>query len=56
MSAYKAMDSEMRWCNKCKGQTYHRCDLYESSDGAHEDLRLTCEECGNIIWIEGSDY
>ena len=41
-------------CWKCKSNEIIY-SLYESSDGAYEDLHYKCE-CGNDWWVESSDY
>jgi DNA-directed RNA polymerase subunit M/transcription elongation factor TFIIS len=42
-------------CQKCgSDDTWYY--IWESSDGAHEDVRYKCDGCGRQWWIEGSDY
>lgn len=43
-----------RKCRKCGGGpvTYK---LWESSDGAYEDEKYTCQACGHYWWVEGID-
>jgi len=42
-------------CQKCKSKNVS-FRYWESSDEAHEDTKYACNECGNIWWVEGSDY
>ena len=43
-----------RACRKC-GKTNVRCQLWESSDGAYEDEKYTCQDCGHVWWVDGID-
>lgn len=40
-------------CPKCKGRDVTH-QLWESSDGGHEDSRYQCA-CGHVWWIDGID-
>lgn len=42
-------------CPKCKAMDIYY-QLWESSDGAHEDAKYTCHSCGYVFWIDGTDY
>lgn len=44
-------------CPKCFNQSIV-VDVWESSDGAHEDERASCsnELCDYVEWFDGSDY
>lgn len=44
-------------CPKCNQETLE-CEIWESSDEAHEDEKQTCKTpgCGYQRWVEGSDY
>ncbi len=48
-------DKLVDWpCKRCKyPQTEQR--LWESSDGAYEDYKFTCPNCGHSWWEEGAD-
>lgn len=41
-------------CRKCGGHnvTYR---IWESSDGAYEDYKYTCADCGHVWWVDGID-
>lgn len=41
-------------CRSCKGQNV-TCRTWESSDGAYEDYRYDCADCGFFWWIDGID-
>jgi hypothetical protein len=41
-------------CRKCKG-TNVKCQRWESSDGAYEDWKYVCDDCGRVWWVEGAD-
>lgn len=41
-------------CRKCRSTNVHY-RLWESSDGAFEDYKYECLDCGHIWWIEGID-
>lgn len=41
---------------KCKcGSTNIRFQIWESSDGAYEDINYHCDDCGNDWWVDGCD-
>jgi len=42
-----------RPCPKCQGELVY--DVWESSDGGHEDLQFHCKTCGHSFWIDGID-
>ena len=43
-------------CHKC-GQPTAKCETWESSDGAYEDYKYTCQSpaCGYVWWVDGID-
>ena len=41
-------------CPECSLHTV-RYRVWESSDGAYEDEKYECENCGHIWWVEGPD-
>lgn len=43
------------WCERCKQSRSHRLQVWESSDGAYEDEKYTCLECGRVHWVDGCD-
>lgn len=42
-------------CSKCNSNEV-QYSIYESSDGAHEDIHYRCNNCNRDWWIEGPDY
>lgn len=44
-----------RKCTKCGHTGQVTCSVHESSDGAYEDWRYTCQACGHVWWIDGID-
>lgn len=42
-------------CLGCGHTTMHRCQRWDSKDGAYEDYKHTCLECGYVEWMEGID-
>lgn len=44
-------DTECRVCHK---QTV-KYQVWESSDGAYDDYKFTCMNCGASWWIDGCD-
>lgn len=46
-----------RYCGyaTCQRVTQHRCELWESHDGAFEDEKFTCLNCGLVEWVDGID-
>lgn len=41
-------------CPKCRSnRVYFR--MWESSDGAYDDIHYECEECKHNWWVEGID-
>ena len=40
-------------CPQCGGPV--RLRHWESTDGAYEDEKLTCTQCGKSWWVEGPD-
>lgn len=47
--------SVQRCRGKCARLTDHKCQTWESNDGAYEDYKFTCLECSNVFWIDGID-
>jgi hypothetical protein len=43
-----------RPCRKCNGHNV-KFRIWESSDGAYEDYRYSCPDCGAIWWVDGID-
>lgn len=43
-----------RICAKCHRRTV-RVQLWESRDGAYEDEKFTCTNCGHVYWVDGID-
>jgi hypothetical protein len=41
-------------CRKC-GKQGCEWRVWESSDGAHEDVQYRCTVCGHDWWVEGID-
>lgn len=41
-------------CGQC-GSHQVKCQTWESSDGAYEDYKFTCEDCGHVWWVDGID-
>lgn len=41
-------------CRKCEGGRV-RVKTIESSCGAYDDDRYTCEDCGHFWWVDGAD-
>jgi len=41
-------------CRKCKSENV-TCKTWESSDGAYEDYKYTCQDCGHVWWVDGID-
>lgn len=41
-------------CPKCGSSEYY-WRIYESSDGAHEDVQYGCRNCRYARWIDGID-
>jgi hypothetical protein len=42
-------------CRKCDStNVVYR--IWESSDGAYEDINYHCLDCGYGWWVDGSDY
>jgi hypothetical protein len=41
-------------CRKC-GKTEVTYQIWESSDGAYEDCRYTCQACRTVWWVDGID-
>jgi hypothetical protein len=44
-----------RWCGRCLQSTSHKLQVWESTDGAYEDEKYTCLECGRVHWVDGID-
>jgi len=40
-------------CRKCGGHVKYR--VWESSDGAYEDYKYRCDDCGHSWWVDGID-
>jgi hypothetical protein len=51
---FKPIETCVTPCRKC-GKENVRCESWESSDGAYEDYRYTCADCGHVWWIDGID-
>ncbi len=47
-------EKSYRKCRKCDGKNVTSQE-WESSDGAHEDYKYTCGDCGYVWWIDGID-
>lgn len=43
-----------RPCQSCKGERV-TFQIWESADGAYEDEKYTCQDCGETWWIDGID-
>jgi DNA-directed RNA polymerase subunit M/transcription elongation factor TFIIS len=48
--------AEQQDCPDCKARACVTVETHESSDGAHEDKKYTCSQCGKVWWIDGIDY
>lgn len=42
-------------CRRCKSGLGLRFRIWESSDGAYEDVHYMCLPCGHTWWIDGID-
>lgn len=41
-------------CPKCHAQRVS-FEVWESNDGAFEDVKYTCAGCGHVWWMDGID-
>ena len=44
-----------RECPKCHATEGNSYQIWESSDGAFEDVKYTCQTCKHVWWIDGID-
>ena len=50
---FTSSDYSSRPCPKCGGRV--KVSVWESSDGAYEDLKFACEKCAHTWWVDGPD-
>lgn len=43
-----------RLCRQCGGHNV-KCQTWESNDGAYEDYKYVCGDCGHVWWVDGID-
>lgn len=41
-------------CPKC-GSDRYTCRIWESNDGAYEDVKYECQACKFVRWVDGID-
>lgn len=51
-SGYSRTDKH---CPQCARNDHVYFRVWESSDGAYEDLKFECRSCGHHWWVEGAD-
>lgn len=52
---FSAAGTAERSCARCRRDTVHDSEKWESSCGGYEDYKYTCLRCGAVHWVEGID-
>lgn len=51
---FKPVEICVTACPNCRKENV-TCQSWESNDGAYEDYKYTCTDCGHVWWIDGID-